>query len=771
MRKYHYYNLFAFVILVLTTFMSIGYSAISTNLKISGDVAFMKAADIRVTSASLNGVTNSGAQTTPVSFDYTSISGGISLPNLNSTVKITVKTKNYVALDKEISSITNTTFSNSNIEYTISGYRLGDKILGNATTTFTITFKYKSSVTTVPSTKTLNYELTFNFNNYILNMMIGNTGKSSADAGYNWLSGPINSLNIETISFTTTNSVPSTALGSWDVSVKQNGSIKAWYFDSNSNSKYEVVIGSMDGAVLASDLTYFAYYLQNLYSFNAANLNISKITSLSNTFCVAGISVTSSFTISNISSWNTSNITSMNSLFYNAGRNASSWNVGTLTNWNTSNVKDMAKMFGLAAYTTSSFNIGNLTNWDVSNVTSMTQMFMYFGYSASSWNIGNLSGWNVGKVKSMASLFYQASHNATSWSVGDLSNWNVSSATNMAHMFRLSGYSATSWSVGNLNNWNVSSVTSMSYMFSNAGQSATTWNIGNISGWNVGKVKDFSYMFDYAGGKVTTFNIGNISNWNTSSATNFKYMFCGTGSSNATGWSIGNLANWVTTNVTDMSGMFAAALERKGVSFVLDLSSWNTSNVKDMSSMFYYTCMFSSSVTTFNVGNLANWNTSKVENMHEMFYNACYNASTWYIGNISNWNVSNVTDMQRMFSSAGAHATSVNIGQLTNWNLSKVTNVLQMFDYFGGASSSTINLGTITLYNVVEMNGFMMNCNRCNATINLRSNPTNYNQAFWNTAEKSGKVTVNYTSAATNVNAVIATKSSTANVVKGSLIS
>ncbi|MBR2997677.1 MAG: BspA family leucine-rich repeat surface protein [Bacilli bacterium] len=740
MRKYHYYNLFAFVILVLTTFMSIGYSAISTNLKISGDVAFMKAADIRVTSASLNGVTNSGAQKTPVSFDYTSISGGISLPNLNSTVTITVKTKNYVALDKEITSITNTAFSNLNIEYTISGYSLGDKILGNATTTFTITFKYKSSVTTVPSIKTLNYELTFNFNNYILNMMIGNTGKSSADAGYNWLSGPINSLNIETISFTTTNSVPSTALGSWDVSVKQNGSIKAWYFDSNSNSKYEVVIGSMDGAVLASDLTYFAYYLQNLYSFNAANLNISKITSLSNTFCTAGLSVTSSFTISNISSWDTSNITSMNSLFYNAGRYAISWNVGTLTNWNTGNVTDMTKMFGFAAYTATSLNIGNLNNWDVSNVTNMTQMFMYIGYSATTWNIGNLSGWNTSKVKSMPSLFYQASHNASSWSVGDLSNWNTSSVTNMSHMF------------------------------DGAGRSSTTWNIGNISGWNVSGVKNFSYMFNYAGGKATSFNIGNISNWNTSSATNFKYMFCGTGSSSATSWSIGNLSNWVTTNVTDMSGMFAAALESKGVSFVLDLSSWNTSNVKDMSSMFYYTCMFSSSVTTFNLGNLANWNTSKVENMHEMFYNACYNASTWYIGNISNWNVSNVTDMQRMFSSTGAHATSVNIGQLTNWNLSKVTNVLQMFDYFGGASTTTINLGTITLYNVVEMNGFMMNCTRCNATVNLRGNPTNYNQAFWNTSQNSGKVTVNYTSAVTSIDAIIATKSSRSNVVKGSLI-
>ena len=450
MRKYHYYNLFAFVILVLTTFMSIGYSALSTNLKISGDVAFMKAADIRVTSASLNGVTNSGAQTTPVSFDYTSISGGISLPNLNSTVTITVNTKNYVALDKEISSITNTTFSNSNIEYTISGYSLGDKILGNATTTFTITFKYKSSVTTVPSTKTLNYELTFNFNNYILNMMIGNTGKSDADAGYNWLGGPINSLNIETISFTTTNTVPNNAIGSWDVSVKQNGSIKAWYFDSDSDSKYEIVIGSSEGAVLASDLTYYTYYLKQLENFNAANLNISNVNSLAYMFSYSGYSV-GSYTVSNISSWDTSGITNMSNLFSNAGHDATSWNAGSFENWNVSNVTNMSAMFLDACYSASSWTGGTFQNWNVSKVTNMQDLFEDLGYNTTSFQI-NVTSWNTGNVTNMFDTFNCIGKNATTWSIGDLSSWNVSSVTNMRRMFYNAAYQATSFSIGTLNN-------------------------------------------------------------------------------------------------------------------------------------------------------------------------------------------------------------------------------------------------------------------------------------------------------------------------------
>ena len=697
-------NICVFLILLFSLFISVGYSAISTNLKISGDVAFMKTADIRVIGSSLNGVTNSGAQTTPVSFDYARISGGISLPNLNSTVTITVKTRNYVALDKEITSITNTTFSNSNIEYTISGYSLGDKILGNATTTFTITFKYKSSVTTVPSTKTLNYKLTFNFNNYTPNMMIENTHPwVPSSSGYNWLSGPINSLNIEAISFTTTNTVPASALGSWDVSTKQNGGIMAWYFDNDGDSKYEIVIGSSEGAVLASNLTFYTCYLKNLENFDGANLNISKLNSLETMFLYAGYNV-SDFIISNITSWDVSNVTNMSRIFSSAGYNATSW------------------------------TIGDLSGWDTSNVTNMSGMFNYAGYKATSWSIGDLSGWNTSNVTNMYDMFNNAGGSASTWTIGDLSEWNTSNVTNMNGMFVNAGYSAPTWTIGDLSEWNVSNVTNMSLMFSGAGYSVTTFSL-NLSNWDVSNVTNMSSMFSYFGYSVTTFSL-NLSNWDVSNVTDMSDMFLRAGYK-ATTWSIGNLSNWDVSNVTDMDSMFQDA---------------------------------GRSVTTFSL-NLSNWDVSKVTTMRRLFSGAGDDATTFSL-NLSNWNVSNVTDMSYMFSSTGGlSATTWSIGDLSGWNTSNVTNMSNMFSDAGYNATTWNSIGTLKVY-ATDISNIFNSCRKAKATINIYSNPTSYTDAFFYSSAESGSgITVNYSSATTNIDAIIATKSSYSNVVKGSLIS
>ena len=66
------------------------------------------------------------------------------------------------------------------------------------------------------------------------------------------------------------------------------------------------------------------------------------------------------------------------------------------------------------------------------------------------------------------------------------------------------------------------------------------------------------------------------------------------------------------------------------------------------------------------------------------------------------------------------------------------------------------------------------NCTKAKATLNLYSNPdeTNYHNIFGAAATASGAlITVNYRSSVTNINAIIATKSSNSNVVKGSVIS
>ena len=64
------------------------------------------------------------------------------------------------------------------------------------------------------------------------------------------------------------------------------------------------------------------------------------------------------------------------------------------------------------------------------------------------------------------------------------------------------------------------------------------------------------------------------------------------------------------------------------------------------------------------------------------------------------------------------------------------------------------------------------NCKNAKATLNIYSNPASgisgYNNAFYNAATVSGSlITVNYSSTTTNIDAIIATKSSNSNVVKG----
>ena len=69
--------------------------------------------------------------------------------------------------------------------------------------------------------------------------------------------------------------------------------------------------------------------------------------------------------------------------------------------------------------------------------------------------------------------------------------------------------------------------------------------------------------------------------------------------------------------------------------------------------------------------------------------------------------------------------------------------------------------------------GMFSDCPKAKATLNIYSNPASgssgYNNAFTGAAtDSSALITVNYSSATTNIDDIIATKSSNSNVVKGS---
>ena len=438
-----------------------------------------------------------------------------------------------------------------------------------------------------------------------------------------------------------------------------------------------------------------------------------------------------------VSSFDTSSVVRMNGMFEYTGFNSSTFEIIGLNDFDTSNVTIMYHMFYMTAYNATTFDIGNLSNWDTSNVTDMSYMFYQAGRNTTTWNIGDLSRWDTSNVTNMSSMFDQAGRSATTFDIGNLSSWDTSNVTDMSDMFSQVGENATTWNIGDLSSWDTSKVTDMSQMFSSAGFNSTTWSIGDLSGWDVSNVTNMSLMFSGTGQKTVTWNVGNLSNWNTSKVTNMSYMFYSSGF-RATTWSIGDLSSWDTSSVTNMQSMFSQ-------------SGYNA--------------------TTWDIGNLSSWDTSKVTNMSSMFSKTGYKARIWNIGNLSSWDTSNVTNMAGIFSESGKTAASWSIGDLSRWDTSKVTNMREMFSSAGNSATTWNSIGTLKVY-ATNIYGMFGTCNNAKATLNIYSNPASgtsgYAKAFDRAATSPGSgITVNYSSATTNIDDIIATKSSNSNIVKG----
>jgi len=317
----------------------------------------------------------------------------------------------------------------------------------------------------------------------------------------------------------------------------------------------------------------------------------------------------------------------------------------------------------------------------------------------------------------------------------DLTFYNTTGVTNMNGMFYYAGSNATTFRIENLSNFNTSSVTNMTGMFANTGSNATTYSIGEIGDWDTSNVTSMESMFYQAGYNSQTFEL-DLSNWETPNVTNMRAMFYYTGY-NSTSWNIGNLSNWDTQNVIYMNEMFNGA---------------------------------GSNSPSFNIGDISNWNTSKVTNMRYMFNYAGYKATSWNVGDLSGWNTSKVTDMSYMFECAGYNATTFNIGNLSNWDTSQLTYMNSMFDRAGYSATTWNSIGTLKIYDA-SIEYMFYNVLGAKATLNIYGNPSSYYVAFTGAATTPGSgITVNYSSATTNIDDIIATKSGNSNVVKGSLL-
>ena len=280
----------------------------------------------------------------------------------------------------------------------------------------------------------------------------------------------------------------------------------------------------------------------------------------------------------------------------------------------------------------------------------------------------------------------------------------------------------------------------------------TLYNLYIVSETPIFAPADCSYIFSFVkydnGESKTNLAQINFNNcFNTSNVTNMNYMF--TDCSSLTSLDV---SGFNTSNVTTMWGMFRDCSSLTS----LDLGGFNTSNVTNMRDMFY-NC---SSLTSLD---LSDFNTSKVTNMNGMF-GFCGSLISL---DLSSFNTSNVTNMNYMF----FYCSSLTSLDLSSFNTSQVTNMNGMFA--SCSSLTSLDLSSFNTSQVTNMRDMFYNCPKLTTTINImNANVTDYTGMFGSAATSSNaKITVNYIAAAsTLVDNMIATKSSSSNVVKGTQI-
>ena len=571
---------------------------------------------------------------------------------------------------------------------------------------------------------------------------------------------------------------------------------------------------------------HFGYNATSLYLGDLGKWNVSNVTDMNSMFGGVG-RLSENWSVGDLSNWNVSNVTDMSGMFYQAGRSSLTWNVGDIKKWDVSNVTKMADMFEQAGYNTTNFKL-DLSNWDVSKVTDMSyifrdtgynsstfeidltnwkftntsnilyMMFYYSGAQASSFKLIGLDTWDTSAITNMRYMFCGAGQNATVWNIGDISDWDTGKVTNMSYMFSYAGSKAqtfeldlSKWDVSkvtyngymfenaaynaenvniNLSNWNNASITSVTSMFNNTGYNAKNINI-NLSNWNNSATTSMSYMFRYIGQEATTVNL-NLSNWNNASLTSASDLFYSVGS-NATSVNI-DLSNWSNPRMTNYSNLFRNIGYNGADSVTLNLSNWQNPSITSLYNMFGSFSSYFDSYETTGAESIkiimTNFDTSNVTTTSGMFNRAGYIAKKFELVGLETWDTSKVTDMTSMFANSGHNATTWNIGDLSNWNTSNVTNMISMFEGAGYNATTWNNIGTLKVY-ANNINGFAKNCPNIKGTLNIYSNPTNYENAFNSASTKEGSgIVVNYSDETANIDNIIATKSSNSNVVKGVIL-
>ena len=148
---------------------------------------------------------------------------------------------------------------------------------------------------------------------------------SYADGGkiYYFFGTEISRGKIETLSIETSCKVPEEVLGSMDLSEKQNGSVIAWYTDTDNNGRYEMTIGQ-DGGVVANPNSSYLFCDLDLVT-GLDNLYTTGVTDMSNMF--RNYSLKGQDLLDLGDDFDTSSVKKMNGMFANFGITAKKSNL------------------------------------------------------------------------------------------------------------------------------------------------------------------------------------------------------------------------------------------------------------------------------------------------------------------------------------------------------------------------------------------------------------------------------------------------------------
>jgi len=395
-----------------------------------------------------------------------------------------------------------------------------------------------------------------------------------------FLNGPLIKNTIESIEFMTKKTVPIDALGSWDVSENQDKSIMAWYFDSNSNGKYEVYIGG-NGEVLAnSNSSYLFQNLQYLSSISLSNLNTSNVTDMSFMFYYTGFY--GEFTLDIGNQFDTSEVINMSYMFYRTGY-SSGFALDLGDKFNTSKVTNMRGMFVSTGHNSRVFTLDLGDKFDTSKVTDMSYMFYATGSYSNNFTLNLGDKFDTSKVTDMSYMFHGTGFSnigyGNSMFTLDLSDkFDTSNVTNMKYMFAYTGYSSLVFTLDLGDKFDTSKVTNMDSMFAYTGYNNTVFTLDLGEKFNTSNVTDMDSMFNSTGYSSTVFTLNLGDKFDTLRVYFMSYMFYSTGYSNPIfTLNLGNKFN--TVNVSSMIEMFVDT-GSSNLNFILDLRAFDFDFVK-----------------------------------------------------------------------------------------------------------------------------------------------------------------------------------------------